>query len=161
MIRRPPRSTRFPYTTLFRSQATAGISWVSPEPSPRETSCSLTSTTTTVTLSVPPASRAAESRRRAGVSGSSEEAAKIRSAEHTSELQSRQYLACRLLLEQNTFSRTQRETDGKVRTPRHLTPQQFIDAHELVRPTYFFPPPADPVYPDIGESPLHWISDVY
>src|SRR5215813_7977235 len=61
MIRPPPRSTLFPYTTLFRSPATGG---------PRSTSCCPTSST--------PA---------------------WRSEEHTSELQSRPHLVCRLLLE--------------------------------------------------------------
>src|SRR3712207_6868045 len=75
MIRRPPRSTLFPYTTLFRSPGDLAA------PSP--------------------------GRRRAGVPGSAPAvaataaagAAGARSEEHTSELQSRQYLVCRLLLE--------------------------------------------------------------
>src|SRR3712207_8659453 len=66
MIRRPPRSTLFPYTTLFRSYL-AGLQGVSPE--------------------------LYESARLDGASGL------VRSEEHTSELQSRQYLVCRLLLE--------------------------------------------------------------
>src|SRR3712207_8206105 len=89
MIRRPPRSTLFPYTTLFRS--------------------------TTSTLLGPPCDHSASKRlvlklpslpvlaegsallrralaRRVAVS-------RTRSEEHTSELQSRQYLVCRLLLE--------------------------------------------------------------
>src|SRR3712207_8872297 len=74
MIRRPPRSTLFPYTTLFRSAR--------------------------------PASRRLQSRRARttpGDRGRSWDAGrgdkKGRSEEHTSELQSRQYLVCRLLLE--------------------------------------------------------------
>src|SRR3712207_8263408 len=79
MIRRPPRSTLFPYTTLFRSGvrgaghpggAAAGPRGPPPVLSP-------------VRFPAPP------------VGGS----ARIRSEEHTSELQSRQYLVCRLLLE--------------------------------------------------------------
>src|SRR3712207_8417354 len=80
MIRRPPRSTLFPYTTLFRSkgspraarrrQSAARARYSSPSPS---SSCS---------------------RGSCGKPGSSG-----RSEEHTSELQSRQYLVCRLLLE--------------------------------------------------------------
>src|SRR5476651_1803756 len=62
MIRRPPRSTLFPYTTLFRSAASG------------ESACLL--------------GRATRAGRLRG-----------RSEEHTSELQSRQYLVCRLLLE--------------------------------------------------------------
>src|SRR5947209_10241251 len=69
MIRRPPRSTLFPYTTLFRS------SWRPPRRRPGE--------------AVAPASRRPPSL-----------ALQLRrSEEHTSELQSRQYLVCRLLLE--------------------------------------------------------------
>src|SRR3712207_8049438 len=82
MIRRPPRSTLFPYTTLFRSfgcPSTAGA--------------------------VPPGSLCGRSS--GGVSTASSTPVKARrtqrppprSEEHTSELQSRQYLVCRLLLE--------------------------------------------------------------
>src|SRR5258707_6403752 len=70
MIRRPPRSTLFPYTTLFRS------------PSDRPArSAALVGTSSPV-----PLRRRRRQRPR-------------RSEEHTSELQSRQYLVCRLLLE--------------------------------------------------------------
>src|SRR3712207_7964052 len=78
MIRRPPRSTLFPYTTLFRSRASA--------PSTSPISCP----NRAATLS----GRSSCTR---GVVGTS--AASGRSEEHTSELQSRQYLVCRLLLE--------------------------------------------------------------
>src|SRR3712207_8249985 len=78
MIRRPPRSTLFPYTTLFRSFRALkelGITTVidlqaKPEPEERDVLA-------------------------AGGNPS-------RSEEHTSELQSRQYLVCRLLLEKKT-----------------------------------------------------------
>src|SRR3712207_7285549 len=69
MIRRPPRSTLFPYTTLFRSRAPIMTGWSPPLP-PGWAS--------------PPPTRS-----------------KPRSEEHTSELQSRQYLVCRLLLDTN------------------------------------------------------------
>src|SRR3712207_8428626 len=80
MIRRPPRSTLFPYTTLFRS-ATSGSrsrpAWQSAaRRRARPGSCSARPT--------PP---------------STEPSVAERSEEHTSELQSRQYLVCRLLLE--------------------------------------------------------------
>src|SRR3712207_6894437 len=85
MIRRPPRSTLFPYTTLFRSGAVCrrtrcehGVS----RPAPRDTGG----------LSACAASSARCHRSRAPV-------LPPRSEEHTSELQSRQYLVCRLLLE--------------------------------------------------------------
>src|SRR5258707_2077281 len=69
MIRRPPRSTLFPYTTLFRS---LGLD----------------------------ASRGRQSRHAQGaVAPVAAGWARVRSEEHTSELQSRQYLVCRLLLE--------------------------------------------------------------
>src|ERR1035437_10487558 len=61
MIRRPPRSTLFPYTTLFRSRGARFLLW-----------------------------SGLPGRRGPGL---------VRSEEHTSELQSRQYLVCRLLLE--------------------------------------------------------------
>src|SRR3712207_6937702 len=87
MIRRPPRSTLFPYTTLFRSSSftstylrTSPSRWLSP----RSISSSRWSFAPTWCSS----------------SGTR------RSEEHTSELQSRQYLVCRLLLEKkkNTHS---------------------------------------------------------
>ena len=55
------------------------------------------------------------------------------------------------------FARTQPETDGKLEMLRELPPQVFVDAHEMGRATYFFPPNADPVYHEIGETPLDWI----
>ncbi|HYN28613.1 MAG TPA: M14 family zinc carboxypeptidase [Dermatophilaceae bacterium] len=57
------------------------------------------------------------------------------------------------------FARTQPETDGKLELLRRLPPQVFVDAHEMGRATFFFPPNADPVYHDIGETPLSWIYD--
>src|SRR3712207_8231547 len=81
MIRRPPRSTLFPYTTLFRSSVFPSRSRGAWRPAP---SCTIR--VTPVATSV--AAAVAEARQ-----------AKGRSEEHTSELQSRQYLVCRLLLE--------------------------------------------------------------
>src|SRR3712207_9015131 len=80
MIRRPPRSTLFPYTTLFRSCALCALCGESfcdqnAKPTPRRAMTSSRS---------PPLIAARLS---------------ARSEEHTSELQSRQYLVCRLLLE--------------------------------------------------------------
>src|SRR5258707_9543826 len=92
MIRRPPRSTLFPYTTLFRSHrgaisnACAGFA--------RDGQCR-----GIVTRLAPPAFALTLRRR---------------SEEHTSELQSRQYLVCRLLLEKKkkitTIDRSQRHS---------------------------------------------------
>src|SRR3712207_8322840 len=82
MIRRPPRSTLFPYTTLFRSAALG--------PGRREIDA-----------------------RQSGSHGGQEHVASMhcvlrlwRSEEHTSELQSRQYLVCRLLLEKKKINST-------------------------------------------------------
>src|SRR3712207_8083717 len=98
MIRRPPRSTLFPYTTLFRSRGRA------PDPGAE------------------PVERRAHHRTHAGthraalgdVRGCGDEISPARSSaerteaprrseEHTSELQSRQYLVCRLLLEKKKY----------------------------------------------------------
>src|SRR3712207_8849005 len=81
MIRRPPRSTLFPYTTLFRSIPVV-VGWPPasepPEHGPRRTE------------TLPPRAPACAPR---------PPVVAARSEEHTSELQSRQYLVCRLLLE--------------------------------------------------------------
>src|SRR3712207_7205486 len=90
MIRRPPRSTLFPYTTLFRSLATAARS-----------PCALTQINVTKTCAKCRQSQCAMWVRAQELGKSSVKAAPRwwRSEEHTSELQSRQYLVCRLLLE--------------------------------------------------------------
>src|SRR3712207_7068939 len=87
MIRRPPRSTLFPYTTLFRSPGSSTASSSTCRPAPAATSCAITRSSATATPSSgsPPPTSATT--------------ATPRSEEHTSELQSRQYLVCRLLLE--------------------------------------------------------------
>src|SRR3712207_8052780 len=94
MIRRPPRSTLFPYTTLFRSQV---------DRVPVDASIAIEDTTATL---VEPADGrtldregAAEAITAALASGGDPATPIERSEEHTSELQSRQYLVCRLLLE--------------------------------------------------------------
>src|SRR2546422_7468799 len=83
MIRRPPRSTLFPYTTLFRSDRGSGCrSSAAPPGSCRE---------------------ARGSTARGGAAEDPDEVLarhlRLRSEEHTSELQSRLHLVCRLLLE--------------------------------------------------------------
>src|SRR3712207_7415081 len=85
MIRRPPRSTLFPYTTLFRSRPTTLAEMLSE-----------------IGSSTPIRFRLIH-RQAIGIS--------MRSEEHTSELQSRQYLVCRLLLEKK-----------KQLIPRHHAP---------------------------------------
>src|SRR2546429_1440519 len=87
MIRRPPRSTLFPYTTLFRSSISL--------------SCAMGHATIgrssgTARTILTPSSRKVDSR-------------SARSEEHTSELQSRLHLVCRLLLEKKNDKRLNRE----------------------------------------------------
>src|SRR5205823_12607090 len=88
MIRRPPRSTLFPYTTLFRSPRSAGAARF-PAAIPR---------------------RAGRLSRRRPCRPSGERAHQ-RSEEHTSELQSLAYLVCRLLLEKKKDSAPHRAKD--------------------------------------------------
>src|SRR3712207_680461 len=100
MIRRPPRSTLFPYTTLFRSASATQI----------EPSSSSAANTGAARRKATPGRPA--SKRRTPSPERSERATSAasrrcchsggRSEEHTSELQSRQYLVCRLLLEKTT-----------------------------------------------------------
>src|SRR5438093_3403438 len=79
MIRRPPRSTLFPYTTLFRSRSTRG-------PCPCPSGRAIRARRARATQATPPRPAATVSLAR-------------RSEEHTSELQSLTNLVCRLLLE--------------------------------------------------------------
>src|SRR3712207_7877962 len=95
MIRRPPRSTLFPYTTLFRSlplRAPRGDPRRAREPGGRGERRGLARR-----RRAPPRPRAPA--RRAPRGPVVLRAQPARSEEHTSELQSRQYLVCRLLLE--------------------------------------------------------------
>src|SRR5258708_28277925 len=94
MIRRPPRSTLFPYTTLFRSHRGGGRRARVLHPRIE--------------------SRAPRRRRGAGRAGGRRCAAGLRSEEHTSELQSPDHLVCRLLLEKKkklTKRRKKRHTN--------------------------------------------------
>src|SRR3712207_7491218 len=93
MIRRPPRSTLFPYTTLFRSIGKTVIGYVGN------------------TLADP------DAHDMLGFDDSDwpprwKRMVRRRSEEHTSELQSRQYLVCRLLLEKKKYYRPCRQTAG-------------------------------------------------
>src|SRR3712207_8416451 len=85
MIRRPPRSTLFPYTTLFRSQHLRPV--LEQEPQVARDAVVVVHRVGDVGVDV--VLRGARRIPRGG----------LRSEEHTSELQSRQYLVCRLLLE--------------------------------------------------------------
>src|SRR3989442_10677074 len=102
MIRRPPRSTLFPYTTLFRSHSTEPIvghssPWWKGRLSRSREECSLMA--------------------RRGQSS-------VRSEEHTSELQSRPHLVCRLLLEkkkEHFVIQVRAENRRRVRWSMHGT----------------------------------------
>src|SRR3712207_8560712 len=96
MIRRPPRSTLFPYTTLFRSDAAHDllVEGTHPQGAPGDLPHdgeSLGQQIVDVLLPGEPLAKL------------------VRSEEHTSELQSRQYLVCRLLLEKKNNSAYLRE----------------------------------------------------
>src|SRR5256885_8535870 len=92
MIRRPPRSTLFPYTTLFRSSASAaGRAWLS------NSNCMARFTPT--------------------IRGSRNE---VRSEEHTSELQSPCNLVCRLLLEKKKTDYTRHEARHRLASKLQL-----------------------------------------
>src|SRR3989442_7062890 len=102
MIRRPPRSTLFPYTTLFRSTRSKRGSTGAPG-----------------TLGISARSGGSSASRTAFGNGGS------RSEEHTSELQSRPHLVCRLLLEKK--KKQQRHKRGRrrpVRTAPHSCPRR-------------------------------------
>src|SRR3712207_7339937 len=101
MIRRPPRSTLFPYTTLFRSARSPGPlgppGSASPPPArPRRPDANCCSS---MPLLLRRTARAAQVGLVANSHSMAATAIVRRSEEHTSELQSRQYLVCRLLLE--------------------------------------------------------------
>src|SRR5438132_9876126 len=93
MIRRPPRSTLFPYTTLFRSHQRLGRR---PSPSGRPTLAARHRR-----LVVPGASTTTSMRA-------------MRSEEHTSELQSHSDLVCRLLLEKKKNKRKENNINTKM-----------------------------------------------
>src|SRR3712207_8036965 len=86
MIRRPPRSTLFPYTTLFRSVLVGARRLADEHQSARAVALGVDD------VGAPGVERAAQALAHVV-------ADLLRSEEHTSELQSRQYLVCRLLLE--------------------------------------------------------------
>src|SRR3712207_7825826 len=100
MIRRPPRSTLFPYTTLFRSGLTNEIDLVRPGGEMVKRRVKVRRCRTKArTRRAQSAARRRSARRRRCVTRYRTVRRRKRSEEHTSELQSRQYLVCRLLLE--------------------------------------------------------------
>src|SRR5690349_24163023 len=102
MIRRPPRSTLFPYTTLFRSSASARRTTFAPvQTSLRAAVCSIH---------------------------------RLRSEEHTSELQSRRDLVCRLLLEKKKKQRCKLSFISTALLT-HPEPRQSVPSPQLRRRT--------------------------
>src|SRR3989449_1248312 len=95
MIRRPPRSTLFPYTTLFRSAHAALEQHVHRE----------------VRRELHPVAEPDDGR----IAGAAGAADQLRSEEHTSELQSRLHLVCRLLLEKKKKKKTYSMNHNKMR----------------------------------------------
>src|SRR2546430_8888692 len=100
MIRRPPRSTLFPYTTLFRSNQEGSMAVVS-------TACSAWATATTGRAE-PHAQAIRPARSRCFIATSCP-----RSEEHTSELQSQSNLVCRLLLAKKKIVHGRRRADER------------------------------------------------
>src|SRR3712207_8341130 len=101
MIRRPPRSTLFPYTTLFRSDQKDLLGGKGAN----------LAEMMNMGLPVPP-----------GFTISTE-----RSEEHTSELQSRQYLVCRLLLEKKKINKGKKNRPVPISTSPYLFTQMLPD----------------------------------
>src|SRR3712207_8541538 len=109
MIRRPPRSTLFPYTTLFRSLTEASavlLAGLEPEEESPIVFLRLRRAVRTRKLQVfdlaPFVTRSAEKLQATVLA--TRPGTEARSEEHTSELQSRQYLVCRLLLEKKNIT---------------------------------------------------------
>src|SRR2546430_9137223 len=102
MIRRPPRSTLFPYTTLFRS---------------RKPTASPVAGSSTADATSPPSA----STRVPTIGARSSGCSTARSEEHTSELQSQSNLVCRLLLEKKKIIKVQEHSaTSDHHEPRHL-----------------------------------------
>src|SRR5205807_9472670 len=102
LIRRPPRSTLFPYTTLFRSNI-IGLRYKESKPAQQKQP-----------PSSPASPAATQGRRQPGTQGNA-----VRSEEHTSELQSPCNLVCRLLLEKKKKTNTHRDLQGDASDHLH------------------------------------------
>src|SRR2546422_3225769 len=100
MIRRPPRSTLFPYTTLFRSLDLSFAVRMAPEAAPATGSARLEEPEIVVDF---------QGRDQDLLLERNAELLKARSEEHTSELQSRLHLVCRLLLEKKNITGGQKQ----------------------------------------------------
>src|SRR2546430_13043255 len=101
MIRRPPRSTLFPYTTLFRSMEAAPVRFAPAQlPSSEGKIICLADNADRTPAVLSPV----DGRHQTHVLGSTGSGKSTRSEEHTSELQSQSNLVCRLLLEKKKKS---------------------------------------------------------
>src|SRR3712207_7608685 len=117
MLRRAPRSRLFLYTTVFRSGTFEGAFFLMIRRPPRST---LFPYTTLFRSASPPGFGSCPSGRalrRSHRRGSSRSA---RSEEHTSELQSRQYLVCRILFEKNNVLNRSEEHTSKLQSRKYL-----------------------------------------
>src|SRR2546422_8597206 len=123
MIRRPPRSTLFPYTTLFRSNAGAVGPKVDGAQAARDSMPAMAVGARKIALTVRPNLP----RRTANIAFPASEPSE-RSEEHTSELQSRLHIVCRLLLEKkkNKYQNHTDESHHGCRIHQQLT---LVDAH--------------------------------
>src|SRR2546430_10369552 len=101
MIRRPPRSTLFPYTTLFRSSWRRSRGRASRRGAPRAASAP-------------------------GPRGSASPDRRSRSEEHTSELQSQSNLVCRLLLEKKKNKHAERSVSEPTDSASHIDVQLHL-----------------------------------
>src|SRR3712207_8030459 len=100
MIRRPPRSTLFPYTTLFRSHNTADCQIRTNDLAHKLGPCRQKQQRLTGRCHLGMLQVEQDAPDKVANAGT----ARFRSEEHTSELQSRQYLVCRLLLEKKNIA---------------------------------------------------------
>src|SRR3712207_7329538 len=142
MIRRPPKSTLFPYTTLFRSLGFAGDGswWQSDFRGDHQLVVWNASVRHLVGDLELPALQG---------NGRGDEAGGIRSEEHTSELQSRQYLVCRLLLEKkNKIPPSDLDSVSfPLSTPSSLHPLLLRSRYLSTRPHPLSHPPYNTAFP--------------
>src|SRR2546427_7629169 len=119
MIRRPPRSTLFPYTTLFRSAAAAVPRWLRRRCRHRH---GRSSRARAADRRTGPAPRSCPRRRHRSP------CARSRSEEHTSELQSQSNLVCRLLLEKK---KKKKKTNVDLNKPKKAYTLTMIVIHTV------------------------------
>src|SRR3712207_7960472 len=128
MIRRPPRSTLFPYTTLFRSAPFGAPHAVGLQGSALRGERSGAARPQSLSLARRPAGGPQ------GTTHPSRPAGQPRSEEHTSELQSRQYLVCRLLLEKKKTMQTKMRPHLGLRHKLHVHPTPVLPTPRAAAP---------------------------